>query len=77
MTYNMTVRVYDNTNKQVHENILSKDLTNPTVKDVKALLNPGTYTNIKSEKFICDSKDGLVDTHVIVTPFILWTINLA
>ena len=77
MTYNMTVRVYDNTNKQVHENILSKDLTNPTVKDVKSLLNPGTYTNIKSEKFICDSKDGLVDTHAIVTPFILWTINLA
>lgn len=72
----MAIRVYDNTNKLVHSDKLTKELTNPTVKDIKSLLNPGLYSTIKNEKFICDSKDGLEDAYVITTPFILYTIHL-
>jgi len=76
MNYKIKFDVFDNTNKSVHQEIISKELVNPTVSDVKTLLNPGTYTNIKSELFVGNNKNNLNEGDVINSSFIVYTINL-
>ena len=76
MKYKIKFEVVDNTNQVIVENVTEPTLVNPTVADVKTLLNHGTYSNIKSESFFADHKNNLIDSDVIKTPFIYYKINL-
>lgn len=77
MTYKITYKVSDSTGNLVHEDKQSLDLTDPTVDSVKSLLNPGTYTNIKSERFVANGLETSVGTEVITKPFIYYSIELS
>ena len=76
MKYKIKFEVVDNANQVIVENVTEPILVNPTVADVKTLLNHGTYSNIKSESFVADHKNNLIDSDVIKTPFIYYKINL-
>ena len=76
MKYKIKFEVVDNANQVIVENVTEPTLVNPTVADVKTLLNPGTYSNVKSESFVADHKNNLIDSDVIKTPFIYYKINL-
>jgi hypothetical protein len=76
MTYKIKFEVYDNTGELKTSNLLSYELTNPTVGQVKSLVNPWTYTNIKSELFSFDNRGHQDDSELITTPFIKYRIDL-
>lgn len=76
MNYKIKFEVYDNTNTLVHQEITSKELVNPTVGEIKTLLNNGTYTNIKNVNFVGNLKNNLTDSDVVNHPFVLYIINL-
>jgi cell division GTPase FtsZ len=77
MKYKIKFEVIDNANQMVVENVTEPILVNPTVADVKTLLNPGTYSNIKSESFVANHKNNLIDSDVVTAPFIYYKINLS
>lgn len=76
MNYKIKYEVFDNANNLVHQEILNKELTSPTVGEIKFLLNPGTYTNIKNQNFIGNGNNNLNDNETLNKPFIVYTINL-
>jgi hypothetical protein len=76
MIYRIRLEVYDNSNTLIIENKLQPDLTNPTVGDIKSLLNPGTYTDIKSEFFMDGDLSDLDNNDFIKNHFIKYKIYL-
>jgi hypothetical protein len=76
MKYRLRFEVYDNTGTLIVENKLQPELTNPTVGEIKLLLNPGTYTNIKTETFLDGGVPDLIDTEPIKGHFIKYRIDL-
>jgi len=77
MIYKALLRVYDANGSLQHQDKMSEELTDPTVLSIKELLNPGTYTNIATQKFVADSSDDRADDYVIRTPFIFYEIHLS
>jgi len=77
MTYKMTLRVYDSSGNSVADDKVIRELNEPPVAEIKSLLNPGTYVQIKSETFIGDNQTNPPLTHVLKTSFVLYTINLS
>ena len=76
MKYRIIFEVYDNTGEQKVSEKLSKDLTDPKAREIKALLNPGTYTNIRKEKLMSGNK-VFTDDSIVDVQFINYTIHLA
>ena len=76
MIYRIKLEVYDSSNTLIIENKLQPDLEKPTVGDIKLLLNPGTYTDIKSEFFIDGNLPDLNDNDAIKNYFIKYKIYL-
>jgi hypothetical protein len=68
--------VYDNQGILILSNIITVEAEAPTVKDIKKIVNPGTYTNIKTEFFSCDARGNITDNENVTTPFIKYRIDL-
>ena len=67
--YKIKLEVYDNTDEKIKEDSISLDSTNLSVSDIKSIINPGTYTNIKSEIFIANEGRTDLANDDIVNPF--------
>ena len=76
MKYKIKLEVYDNAGTMITKNIASPDLTNPTASSIKSLMNPGTYTNIKSETFIANGGKRLSDNETVNPFFVSYRIDL-
>lgn len=76
MNYRIIFEVYDSTGELKSSEKLAKELTNPTAREIKSLLNPGTYTNIRVEKLTAGEKEFTHDT-IVDIQFIKYTIHLA
>jgi hypothetical protein len=71
----MKFEVYNN-DSLLSKNTSTVDLINPTVNDIKLLLNPGTYTNIKSETFTGNGKTDLINQDIVNPTFVSYRIDL-
>lgn len=76
MTNRIKFQVYDNANNMIVDTTTSHNLSNPTVAQIKSLLNPGTYTNIKSEFFLANGSTDLSENDIVTTYFVQYKINL-
>lgn len=76
MTYRIIFEVYDNRGKLKSSEKLAKDLTDPTAKEIKDFANPGTYTDIISEKLTAGAKE-FADDAIVNVPFLNYTIHLS
>ena len=76
MAYKLKLEVYDNTGSLVNSSVVSSDLENGTVKQFKSILNPDTYTNIKSDEFYVGGVLDVNDDDVISSHFIKYRIYL-
>jgi hypothetical protein len=55
MKYEIMFNVVDNNYVPIHDERLKKELTDPTVSEIKSLSNNGRYTDIKREVFFSES----------------------
>jgi hypothetical protein len=76
MKYKIKLEVYNNEGSMISKNIISPDLTNPTAGSIKLLMNPGAYTNIKSETFIANDGKLLTDNEIVNPFFVSYRIDL-
>jgi hypothetical protein len=76
MEYKIKFVVKDSNNNTIRDEKLTQELTEPTVASIKTLLNPNTYTNIKSERFVGNGKENPWDSEVLKTSFIAYYITL-
>lgn len=76
MIYAIKFEVYDNNDILISNNVVKQALTNPTVGEIKLLLNPGQHTNIRSEYFLGNGNNSLSDSDTVNTLFIQYKIYL-
>jgi hypothetical protein len=77
MKYEIMFNVVDNNYVPIHNEMLIKELTDPTVGEIKSLSNNGRYTDIKQEIFFSQSTDkNPTDDKIVTTPDILYLIVL-
>ena len=67
MIYTIIFNVVDSEYKTIDKKIITEDLDNPKVKDIKTLINNGEYLNIKQEFFIPESETNILDDEFVVT----------
>ena len=73
----MIFKVVDNEYKSIEKKIITEELNEPKVGDIKLLLNNGKYSDIKQEFFIPESETNNSDDNAIVTtPNLSYTIIL-
>lgn len=77
MKHKVKFEVYDSKGRLKFSDIISVDADTPTVKDIKDAVNPGTYTDIKTEFFSCDNRGHIDDSEIITSPFIKYRIDLS
>jgi hypothetical protein len=75
MNYKVKLTVINKKNIKVKEEIQNHDLTNPTIAEIKALSNPNTYINIKTQRVSADNKNA-EDNYLPKKPFIHHIIKL-
>lgn len=75
MVYAIKFEVYDNNGILISNNVVKHTLTNPTVADIKSILNNGQYTNIKSEEFLANG-GNLNNSDIVNTVFVKYKIYL-
>jgi hypothetical protein len=73
--YRIKFDVYDSNKNLTFGTISNHVLTDATVSDIKTLMNPGTYTDIKSEFFSANGTASLTSTE-LVNPFLFITYQI-
>jgi hypothetical protein len=75
MKYEIIFNVVDNNYVAIHNEMLTKELTDPTVGEIKSLSNNGRYTDIKQKIFFSKSTGkNPTDDKIVTTPDIHYLI---
>jgi hypothetical protein len=58
MNYKVKLTVINKNNIKVKEEIQHHELDNPTIAQIKALSNPSTYINIKTQRVVAHNRNA-------------------
>jgi len=75
MNYKVKLTVINKNNIKVKEEIQHQELDNPTIAQIKALSNPNTYINIKTQRVVANNMNA-EDNYLPKKPFIHHIIEL-
>jgi len=77
MTYKVKFQVYNRFNHLIVNELKTLVLTNPTVGEIKELVNQTKYGNVESEVFVANGgRNDLIHLDVVNDPWVAYKIYL-